>query len=70
MFINGYFILLFDRTLDRGASEDHTSHHEQGNIRVEMKFNKPLPEAIACLLCLEFDNSVLIILVRNFTTDL
>jgi len=44
-------------------------HPEQGNIRVEMKFAKPLPEAITCLLYLEFDNSVLINLARNVRTD-
>jgi len=69
VFVNGYFMLLFDLTPDQGASEAHTSHPEQGNIRVEMKFAKPLPEAITCLLYLEFDNSVLINLVRNVTTD-
>ena len=70
MYINGYFMLLFDLTPDRGASEDHTSHPEQGNIRVDLKFGKPLPEAITCLLYLEFDISVLINLARNVTTDL
>ena len=34
MYINGYFMLLFDLTNDRGASEDHISHPEEGNIRV------------------------------------
>jgi len=34
MFVNGYFILLFDLTLDQGASEYHTSHPEQCNIRI------------------------------------
>ena len=69
MFVNGYFMLLFDLTPDQGASEAHTSHPEQGNIRVELKFAKPLPEAITCLLCLEFDNTVLINSALNFTTD-
>jgi len=69
MFVNGYFMLLFDLTPDKGASETHTSHPEQGNIRVELKFAKTLPEAIACLLYLEFDNSVLINLAHNVTTD-
>jgi len=66
---NGYFMLLFDQTPNRGASQAHTSHPEQGNIRVELKFGKPLPEAITCQLYLEFDNSVLINLARNVTTD-
>ena len=69
MFVNGYFMLLFDLTHNQDASEAHTSHHEQGNIRVELKFAKPLPEAITCLLYKEFDNSTLINLARNVTTD-
>jgi len=69
MFVNGYFMLLFDLTPDQGASEANTSHPEQGNIRVELKFGKPLPKAITCLLYLEFDFSVLINLARNVTTD-
>jgi len=69
MFVNGYFMLLFDLTPEQGASEAHTSHPEQGNIRVELKFDKPLPEAITCLLYLEFDNTVLINSARNVTND-
>jgi len=62
-------MLLFHLTHEQGASEAHTSYTEQGNIRVELKFHKPLPEANTCLLFLEFDKSVLINLVRNITTD-
>jgi len=68
MFVSGYFMLLFDLTPDQGASEAHTSHPEQGNIRLELKFAKPLPEEITCLLYLDFDKSVLINLERNVTT--
>jgi len=50
IFINGYFMLLLDLTPDQEASEAQTSHPEQGNIRVELKFAKLLPETIACLL--------------------
>jgi len=39
-------MLLFDLTPDQGESEAHTSNPEQGNIMVELKFAKPLPEAI------------------------
>jgi len=46
MYINGYFMLLFDLTPDGGSSERHTFHPENGSIRIELKFNKPLPEAI------------------------
>ena len=69
MFVNGYFMLLFDLTPDQGASEAHTSQLEQGNMRVELKFAKPLPEVITCLLYVEYDNSVLINLARKITTD-
>jgi len=68
MSIKCYFMLLFDLTPDRGASEGHQSHPENGCIRIELKFNKPLPEAITCLLYLEFDNSVLIDFEPTFTT--
>jgi len=69
MYINVYFVLIFDLTPDRGASEGYTSHPENGSIRIELKFDKPLPEAVTCLLCLEFDNSILIVFVRTVTTD-
>ena len=62
-------MLLFDLTLDRGASESHTSHPENGSIRIEWKFDKSLLEAITCLLYIEFDNSVLIDFQRTITTD-
>jgi hypothetical protein len=29
IFIAGYFVLLFDPTLDHGAAEGHTSHPQQ-----------------------------------------
>jgi len=41
MFINGYFMLLFVLTHDRAASGGHTSHPDNGNNRVELKFSKP-----------------------------
>jgi len=69
MYINGYFMLLFDLRPDRGASEGHSSHPQNRNNRIELKFNKPLPEAITGLLYLEFDNSVLIDFARTLTTD-
>ena len=44
-YVNGYFMLLFDLTSDHVAAEDHTSHPDSGNIRIEAKFKKPLPVA-------------------------
>ena len=69
MYIKGFFMLLFDLTPDRGASEGHTLHPDNGNIRVELKFAKPLPEAITCIFYLEYDNSVRIDTSRTVSTD-
>jgi len=60
MNVNPYSMLLFDLVSDRGASEGHGSHPEQGNISVELEFHKSLTEAITSLLYLEFDKSFLI----------
>ena len=58
MYINGYFRLLFDLTPDLSASAGHTSKPENGNIRIELKFNKPITEVLSFLLYLEIVNSV------------
>lgn len=44
IYINGYFILLFELTPDRDASEGNTSHPEYYNIRIELKCKKPYPK--------------------------
>jgi hypothetical protein len=49
-------MLLFDLTPDRAAVEGHTSHPDNGIIGIELKFAKDLPDAITCLLYLEYDN--------------
>jgi hypothetical protein len=69
MFIAGYFMLLFDLTPDRAASEGHISLSDQGNIRLELRFDRPLPEAITCLLYLEYDNCVRVDKLRTVSTD-
>jgi len=58
MYIAGYFMLLFDLTPNRGASEGHRSNPNNSNNKRELKFSKSLPGAITCLLYLEFNNSV------------
>ena len=70
MYINGFFMLLFDLTTDHAVSEAHTSLPENGNIRIELQFSRPLPEAISCLLYLEYDSTVLINFSSNIPTDL
>ena len=69
MFIKGYFMLLFDLTPDSAASEGHTSLPENGNIRIEAKFDSALTSAITCLLYLEYDANVQIDNLRNVITD-
>jgi len=69
MYVNGYFMLVFDLTPDHAASESHSSPHESGNIRIEAQFAKALPEVINCLLYLEYDNCVRIDSDRNVSTD-
>jgi len=69
MYINGYFMLVFDLTPDKAASEGHTSHHESGPIRIEARFAKELPDAVTCLLYLEYDHWVRVDFDRNVSTD-
>ena len=69
MYINGYFMFVFDLTLDLAASEGHTSPVEGGNIRIELAFKEALKEVVTCLLYLEYDNSVRIDSLRTVTTD-
>ena len=69
MYVTGYFMLFFDLTPDRGASEGHTSHPDSGNISIDAKFKMALPVPITCLLYLENDNCVRIDSLRNVTTD-
>jgi hypothetical protein len=69
MFIAGYFMLLFDLTPDRGASQCHTSHPKNGNIRIEAKFKDALPNAVTFLLYMEYDNCVRIDKNRAVTID-
>ena len=69
MYINGYFILLFDLTPDRSASEGHASQPDNGNIRVELRFAKPLPDPNTCLFYLEFDNTISIDKLRTVSKE-
>jgi len=68
-YIQSYFMPLFDLTLDLAASEGHVSDPAHGDIRIEMKFGKPLPDPLVCLLYLEYDSAVLIDALRQVTTD-
>ena len=60
MYIDGCFKPLLNFTYDRADLEGHSSHPVNGYIRYELKFNLPLPEAITCLLYIQYDNSFLL----------
>jgi len=62
-------MLLFDLTPYHGASDGHTSNMDKGNIKIELQFTKPLPDAITCLLYLEYDNCVRIDYSRNVSCN-
>ena len=68
-FVNGYFMLFFDLTPDQGTSESHTSHPDNGNIRILAWFCKALPLATTCLLYCEYDGCVRVDSSRTVTTD-
>ena len=68
-YINGYFMLVFDLTPELAASEGHISYPAHGNVRIEMKFGKALPDPLVCLLYLEFDSAVLIDSMCQVSTD-
>jgi hypothetical protein len=68
-YINGCFVLLFDLRPDRAASDSHTSNPDIGNIRIELKFAQTLPDAITCLLYLEYDDTVLVDDSRTVSID-
>ena len=65
MYINGFFVIVYDLTPDLAASEGHVTP-TSGDIRIDLKFAKALPKAITCLLYLEY---VRIDLTRIVSTD-
>ena len=62
-------MLLFGLTPEHGASERHKSHMDIGKIRIELKFNKPLPGPITYLFYLEYDNCIRNDSSRNVSRD-
>jgi hypothetical protein len=60
---------LFDLTPDRAACAGHKSHPDDGAVRIELRFAKPLSEAITCLFHLEYDGTELVYASRTVTTD-
>ena len=69
LYIKGFFMLDLDLNCDSTVSEGHSSNPENGHIRIELKFEKSISDAITCLLYVEYDNSIRIDLLRNVVTD-
>ena len=62
-------MIVYDLTPNLAAWEGHASPPTNGDIRIDLKFAKALPEAVTCLLYLKYDTSVRIDLARNISTD-
>ena len=65
MFTKDFYVLGFDLTPDREAHEEHISLPHQGNVRIEERFKKSLPEPGTCVLYSEFPGHVEIHNSRN-----
>ncbi|XP_023241945.1 uncharacterized protein F54H12.2-like [Centruroides sculpturatus] len=55
---DGYTLYCFDLTPDKSGSENHVSVNELGNISVELKFSKAIPETINVICLLEYNNTL------------
>lgn len=67
-FSEGYSLFLFDLTPDLcDGSHLNLVHHS--NLRLEIKFNKPLPQTISVLVYAEFENIIEINKERNILYD-
>jgi len=54
MITKAFYIFGFDLSPDREADEEHIGLPHQGNVRIEARFKKPLPEPVNCILYDEF----------------
>ena len=69
MFTRGFYVLRFDLTPDRETDEEHISLPRQGNVRIEARFKKPLPEPATCILYAECPGHVEIDNSENVTVE-
>ena len=68
-FTQGFYVLGFDLTPDMEADEEHISLPRQGNVRIEARFKKPLPEHVTCILYAEIPTHIEIDNSRNVTVE-
>jgi len=69
MFTKVLYILGFDLKPDREADEEHISLPRQGNVRIEARINKLLPESVTCILYAKFPGQVEIDNARNVRVE-
>jgi len=69
LFTKGFYILGFDLTPDREADEEHINLPRQGNVRIEARFKKSLPEPVTCIYYAEFPGHIEIDSSRNVTVE-
>jgi len=50
MFTKVFYILGYDLTRDNEANEELISLPRQGNVSIEARLKKPLPEPVTCIL--------------------
>ena len=65
LFTKGFFVLGFDLTADRKVDEEHVCLPRQGNVRIEARFKKLVPEPVTYILYAEFVGHIEIDSSRN-----
>ena len=68
LYRKGFFMLVFDLTPYR-ADSGHSSNSPNRHTRIELRFEKALPDPITYLLYLEYDNSICTDFVQNVSLD-
>jgi hypothetical protein len=67
-FIKECFVLVFKLTPDGYASDGHNNLPDNGKIRIELKFDEALVQAMTILLYQELDASMQIDRLKNVST--
>lgn len=66
---DGYTLYAVDLTPDLAASENHVSINKSGNIAIDLKFEKALPETVNLVVYAEYRNVIEIDKSRGVVTD-
>lgn len=69
MYSHGYFMIAYDLTPDLASHDSCSSLLDRGNIRLELRFEAPLPNTTTCLIYLEYDATLEIDKDRNIILD-